>query len=454
VQQGADAVLEEEKVGNATVQQLASTKDEHVVVALLLPLLRDVFQSSGRVIANSEQFEWPAIHDASPRKPDLVIALPQFLHKKNWKPSNKTSSDVVKARAADVSLIFGVPASSSISGDAVHEVEAKTDIGTPDKNTGNAGLGELKNYMLARIAAMNQTRWTDKRPLPDFIQSMLIGREYFWLVMMDTEGGTLASLQWGKWTDPGSVNAIRQFFPLLDWESATSDVFNKLADHSNKLADHSIVPYDQFKADNDGPDNCVLGQGGMGRVFRATTGDGPVAIKIVLSRDIGRLEKEFQILKKFESRPLPLVKPCSEFCFDMSVGAGYAMRPVGKRSLANDFNVDLVCPAFRSLFELHVQGVVHGDARLANLLEDEDGKLFWADVSSATLLPGKFAFSSDMATLIQSCSGTQLAALGAGIDALLSNYASSEKCSESDMNEHFSQFVQPIVDLVVGLLSE
>jgi hypothetical protein len=444
VEEGSAAVLEEEKVDDAIVTQLAQSKNENVVVALLMPLLRAVFHDSGRLIANSEDFEWPAIEDASPRKPDFVIALPQFLRKKVWKPSPKTSSSVVEARAADDRLVFGVPASASISGDAVHEVEAKTDIGTPDGDTGNVGLGELKNYMLARIAAMNQSRWTEKRPLPNFIRSMLVGRKYFWLVMMDTEGGTLTRLQWGEWTDPGSADAIRRFFPLLDWESAVAGVFDQ-------LADHDVATYDQFNAGSDEPDSAVLGQGGMGRVFRASMRDCQVAVKIVLPAQAEQLETEFNTLKKLESRSLPLVKPCSEFIYDKSFGAGYALLPVGKRSLEGKLGTDQVLAAFHSLLELHTNGVVHGDARLANLLQDEDGKLIWTDVASANLVPGKIGHRRDIETLIQSCCSVESVALGSGVDVLLSNYSSSVTSAAGNV-EHCIQLIRPIVDLVIAWL--
>jgi hypothetical protein len=444
VEEGSAAVLEEEKVDDAIVTQLAQSKNENVVVALLMPLLRAVFQDSGRLIANSEDFEWPAIEDASPRKPDFVIALPQFLRKKVWKPSHKTSSSVVEARASDDGLIFGVPASASISGDAVHEVEAKTDIGTPDGDTGNVGLGELKNYMLARIAAMNQSRWTEKRPLPNFIRSMLVGRKYFWLVMMDTEGGTLTRVQWGEWTDPGSADAIRRFFPLLDWESAVAGVFDQ-------LTDHGVATYDQFNAGSDEPDSAVLGQGGMGRVFRASMRDCQVAVKIVLPAQAEQLETEFNTLKKLESRSLPLVKPCSEFIYGKSFGAGYALLPVGKRSLEGKLGTDQVLAAFHSLLELHTNGVVHGDARLANLLQDEDGKLIWTDVASANLVPGKIGYRRDIETLIQSCCSVESVALGSGVDVLLSNYSSSVTSAAGNV-EHCIQLIRPIVDLVIAWL--
>jgi hypothetical protein len=447
VRQGRAAVLEQEN------DDLTSTKDEHVVVALLMPLLRNVFAPSGRVVCNGENLRWPEIVHVSPRMPDIVISLPQFLQRKLKAASDKTKPAVSKARAADPDLIYGIPFTASLSGNAVHEAEAKLDIGDPSSgDTGNVGLGELKNYMLARIAAMELDNVKRKianlpvLPSPLFLRSLLFGRKYFWLLTMDAEGGTFSELSYGQWTDCGSVDVIREFFELLPWENAVKRVFSD-------LASSGIAPFDHF-AVGSSVDHSFLGQGGMGRVFRGVMSDKSlVAVKVVLPSNVSQLEKEFQLLKSLESKSLPLVKPCSNFVGDVEYGAGYAMQPIGRSLRGADFagKSELLNRVFRSLFQLHFAGVAHGDARLANLLVVDDDHLVWADLSAADEHPGEFAFLHDVQTLIKSCIGDADAA-----DTKAQQQYSREvvQCEKQDEDTSFNLYMVPIVVAVASCINK
>jgi hypothetical protein len=414
VVEGGKAVLDEQKCTPEMVNQLSITKIEHVVVALLMPLLRDVFADSGRVVCNGENFTWPPVANVSDRKPDFVISLPMFLERKDGRqPTPNTTAEVIAARAADEQLIYGVPATASLSGNAVYEAEAKRDIGKPTTgNAGNAGLGELKNYMLAHIAVMtndNDARHragVSKVQLPSFIRSMLVGRKYFWLLTMDAAGGNFVRLDYGEWKDRGSFDFIRKFFELLPWEVAVKGVFDALA------ADHHISSFNPVSAVND-LKHAFLGQGGMGRVFRAVMDDGShVAVKVVLPLHATKLQQEFDLLSSLQNKSLPLVRPLS-FVNGAEFGAGYAMTPIGRCVRRSDFAGDdeLLDRVFRSLCQLHVAGVAHGDARLANLLvvvQDDCDTLIWADMSFARENSGDLSILHDVKTLIKSCTGVDV----------------------------------------------
>jgi hypothetical protein len=387
-------------------RHLSGAKNEHVVVARLMPALRQVFRPSGRTVTNGEYVEWPSLPSVSPRKPDVNIGLSVFMERKTM---GKSEDDAVQeARDDDDELVCGIPVTASVSGDSFHLGECKTHIGTPSQDSGNAGLGELEDYDKARIMALNMDngkRRCDQVPvipLPLNIRSMLAGREYFWLLTMDTATGSYARLDYGKWTDLGSADAIRNHFPLLPWECAVLRVFDG-------LAGHNIQPYQPF-ADEDGEARCFLGQGGMGRVFRAWHKQKHVAVKVVLPCHAGLLETEYRLISKLDPK-LPVVQACSELIYG-DFGAGYAMSPVGVRSL---HDIDLLKKFLRTtylqeallvLFRLHDGGFVHGDARLANLIlctSDKKQSLLWIDLAELQENPGPLAFKADVLTFAKAC---------------------------------------------------
>jgi hypothetical protein len=378
-----------------------------------MPYLRAVFAEQGRVVANGEFFSWPDMFGVPIRKLDVNIALPQFLQAKIM---DKTSENpkVQAAREADDSLIFAVPVTASVSGNAIHAIEFKTKIGdaTNHQNqSGNAGMGEVVEYDKAIIEAMR--RDNAKRtaanlpslPLRKFLKSMLAGREYFWLLTMEVATATYCNLVVGKWTDAGSSDAIRQHFRPLPWEMAAKGVFDA-------LKEESIVALNVFEnCDPQKGDTSFCGQGGIGRVFKARhNSNDDVVIKVVLPENARTLEAEFRFLKNFKGKGLPLLEPCSQF-ISGAFGAGYALLPEAQCSLREENllkgspRTQLLPKACATLFELHRAKVAHGDARLENLLlvRRASGTLVWGDPATGTNNPGELAFRDDLITFAKSC---------------------------------------------------
>jgi serine/threonine protein kinase len=157
---------------------------------------------------------------------------------------------------------------------------------------------------------------------------------------------------------------------------------------------------------------CFSVQGGSGRVFcaisRETNKD--LAVKVVLCDTAGvkakELRREYDILAQHRDGDLPMVKPFSQFVFG-EFGAGYAMTPRGTgHVLVEDLNYSahqstLLQKAFTSLNMLHRVGVIHGDARLANLIRTENGKVVWADLRETCFADG-LGYQHDMKTLAAS----------------------------------------------------
>lgn len=384
----------------AVLQHPLGSMQEHSLVAALMPALRQVFGDSGRVVANGEFVAWPELRGVSARKPDINVALVQFLQQKPmWESKD---SKVRSAHLQDGDLVCGVPGSASVSGDAARGIECKSKIGSPSSgNAGNTGLGELLSYEQARLVAMRQAQVVP----PACIRSMLAGSEYFWLLTMDSKTSAFVRLDFGQWETLGSVEAIQQHFTLLPWESAVLGVFGELSSQSAHFKQ-----FDPF-VDTGGVDRAWLGEGGMGRVFRAWQGNDLVAVKVVLQKHAVQLEKEFQYLARVvaDHKDLPIIKPCSKLASG-DYGAGYALQSVGK--MVRGMNLteklgrwpSLVHAAFAALWQFHTAGVVHGDARLANLILIDKKHVLWTDLAAGYAgNDAKLGISGDLVTLAKSC---------------------------------------------------
>jgi hypothetical protein len=397
VVEGAEAVMSEEQATEL------KTTTEGEVVAGVRPYLAKVF--APRLVTNGEDVLLPPFQTKGGLKPDNVIALPFFLLKKD---ATKCQQAVQRARDNDTGLIFGAPCSETIFADASIPAEAKLKIGEPTGDSGNVGLGDAENYLKKQIETWNKRNASlqkAKRPpltLPVSVKAILYGRRHFWLLAMETAGCQFCQLVWGEWTDAGSVDAIRNFFPLLPWELAVQSVFEKL----------SWSPTNPF-GEEEKHTSAFLGEGGMGRVFRAQHDAKIGATKVVLQAHAALLEKEFKSLEalaKVAEDDLPLVKPCSDF-ISTEHGAGYVQTPCGLsslygRNLGDRVNQkSLLLHACSAISKLHFARVTHGDPRLANFIVtgNRSAQVILCDPAALNSNPGHLAFEADLKIFCNSC---------------------------------------------------
>jgi hypothetical protein len=241
------------------------------------------------------------------------------------------------------------------------------------------------------------------------------------LLTLQTASGQWTKLQYGKFTDAGSVCAIRTHFPVLPWEMATLGVFEDLLAEKIEAVD-PLQSGEDFASAFLGevsficmlPSHLTSGvQGGMGRVFCAVRREEnqEMAVKVVLHKDVASLECEYRILSN-AAAGLPLVRPCSQFVSG-DFGAGYAMQPRGSgHALVADLlkarhRTTLLEEAFTTLSTLHKAKLTHRDARLSNLIITIRGPV-WADLMRTVGIGGQHGFAADMETLAESVLGVKL----------------------------------------------
>ena len=95
-------------------------------------------------------------------------------------------------------------------------------------------------------------------------------------------------------------------------------------------------------------------------------------------------------------------------------GAGFASSPVATsfavlaaKGMGGVTRTSLLTQAGKALLSFHQTGWVHGDPRLANLMqaESKQRQTFWIDVGDAELISGPLSVNRDVTRFVKSCLG-------------------------------------------------
>ena len=402
---------------------LASCASETEVVKFMTPVLWRLRVSSSNcddpcrpVLINSENLAWldnlaAPLRPNQRLKPDLFVAPLVCIEEQTGTPS-QGSGDC---------FIFGRLANSRLQRDGcVREVyEAKL----PDLSA--AHFGELVKY---------------HRLFPDECRGMLFNRSQFWL--FQTHAGYPLRLVRSEWTAPGSADVVSGFFE--DNAPPQPQLMVVLR--------HLLTALDLCHAPVDG--TAVLGAGGMGHVFAVRRAGSPerLALKVVAAgtralwmRD---LTIEFNALTAAAQRGAPVVPVIAgSLCLAGHEGGGFLLARCG---VPFDATASLAActAAFAALAALHDCAIVHGDARLPNLLL-VDGKAMWIDMATGLLEGPASRF------LKPYCSGdaellAQSVLLSVGIPALPASVATAVACYDSAAPETVQVLAAAVWAAVVG----
>ncbi len=388
---------------------LASCTSETEVVSRLTPALwrlrvagDDSDDPCRPVLVNGENFNW---------LDDPVASLPPNMR---LKPDLFTAPLVcVEAHAGAGSqgsgdcYLFGRLADRRLQLDGcVHELfEAKMGPLT------DAHFGELVTY---------------QRLIPGECRGMLFNGTHFWLFA--SLHGQAMRLVKGAWAALGSASRVRRFF---DDEAPPPPPLVPLL--RQLLAALRLRPAPMGGS-------AYLGGGGSGRVFavarvREDVAAQPrMALKVVVSAAGGwwasSLTREFQAMQHAAAQGAPVVAVVAGSLQLLDgVGGGFLLARCGVPFGAPASRAACAA-AFTSLAALHACDVLHGDARLPNLLR-LDGAAAWVDLSANAVaraeFPQAFAVNSrvDAATLAQSvllAAGDQASTLPAAVTAAVAAY--------------------------------
>jgi hypothetical protein len=253
-------------------------------------------------------------------------------------------------------------------------------------------------------------------------RGMLFGPAAFQLYM--TVNAHPYSLIRGRWDTPGAEEAIRSFFAGVQ-EPSLLLLLRALA----RLL--RVQP-----AHVDG--RCYLGSGAAGHVFTVGDPRRPHALKVVPTSDPAAVATEFALLTEAAKRGAPVVRPApGSLHTDVTAaegvtGSGYLLESVGR-----PFAIDTLArctSAFESLAACHRASVVHGDARLPNLLAlGPAGAPAWIDLRTCPVLgePFQQLAARDARTLARSVLRLEgaTAVLPRDVDSALARYSAGDDSS-------------------------
>ena len=344
-------------------------------------------------LVSSEEHPWLPVVKGKPKynqKPDLLIAPKPFLHflysEKKAKPSS-----------------MGLPVLQEGTPVQCPRLWDSLIIGDAKKSLDDLARGELLNHI---------TLLTEhcKGEVGKF-RAFLFSKKQFelWEVL----GNYISIRICASWTDPGSKKLFKNFFQPKHFGYMSTLLDTACRRFEVSLVDQSSVYPTPF-----------LGAGAYGTVFRVCDSDGEYALKVTLGEaNVALLKSEFEMLEKVHKwLPRRVVRPI--FCeswFEGQVAAGAMLiAPVlSPCNIAFFEKKGLLCKAFDALFELHLEGFVHGDARIANILfNPEDRSFVWCDFMEAESAIKSFSYQKDVSSFVRSF----LSTLPAKVATMISKY--------------------------------
>lgn len=353
-----------------TELRLAARADNEAgLVRYLTPKLWDILRAvSGeppilslrRLLVNSENFRWldhllHPVPEVNRQKPDLYVTWDAFVDLRGGTGAKQGSGD---------KFFFGPLAHRALQQDGCVPLvfEAK------NEPLGRSQFGELVDY---------------HSHLPGEVYGVLFNATDFWLT--ESASGRLYRLEKCRWHQAGTQERLRQHFAAACRPPRLAVLLARL------LADLGVT----LKSPG-----SFLGAGASGRVFAVQRDAGPpLALKAVVNSDALDFTQEYIALKTAAGLGAPVVPPVdgSLKVYD-GLGGGYLMSVVGTGISAN--TLSQIRGVFRALQGLHAVTMIHGDARLPNVVEVE-GSVRWLDFMAAGVITIHFAehARNDMRTL-------------------------------------------------------
>jgi len=229
--------------------------------------------------------------------------------------------------------------------------------------------------------------------LPGLVHGVLFNATHFMLTK--AVSGRIFHVTKGRWTQGGTRQLLQKHFAdALNNPPLIVEVLGKL------LAKLNLIT---MRRDN----SAFLGAGAFGRVFLVREPEGSVrALKVVATESTSiSLVDDFNALDLAATLDAPVVNVVQDslrmhdkFC------GGYAMKHVG--TPFKTLTKDVLLRIFSSLLALHKAGILHGDARLPNVVNVDDSPR-WVDLVNSHFSHQSFPAHAraDMRTLAASVLG-------------------------------------------------
>mgnify|MGYP003386804271 CR=1 FL=1 len=361
--------------GPAVLESIASYQGitiEAVVVADMTPVLERVMTTKENVIlVNSEELQFIHTSSGCPanfQKCDLLL-MDDGLQTEHV-ATGGTDAKVKRSEHSDYTYKFGtVPWAIR---DMIRVIiEYKVTIAPAD-------YGELESHLIHFSANDKFNTYC----------GILCDKSRF--ALQTCKAGVLSNISWALWTAPGSL-------PMLTAFCSNRNYWLLLLDEMCLSMNVSLVP------------SALLGTGGYGRVFKVkdTNSNIMYALKIVLFlqnekteppvvRQLVEMECNRLLEHSRSTRTVDVVEDSFKIIAweGFELGAGYLMSTIGEPVLPTDCVkqeklTDAGKLVVQSLCDLHLHdGVVHGDARIHNVVWDPIAKAYkWIDFMGSSNSP-------------------------------------------------------------------
>ena len=252
----------------------------------------------------------------------------------------------------------------------------------------NAAFGEKCKY----LQVTGQGDVTDFNGRSLRLKGVLFDVTGFW--MIKSVKNEIVQVMTCDWSQKGSYEHLLKFLRFSDfWKDGALAL---AASYDRQICDLSCQDDMLYPA--------CLGAGGNGRVFLLDSG---MVLKVVIGRKADDVEKEFrQMLHCLQACPdavFPVVEDSyKQIEMDDSIKcAGYLLQCQGRKINNAEMNQGTIKLVLSSLFALHAKNLIHGDARLENILV-HDGKALWIDFRVATLVSSEHGRQLDVYSLYES----------------------------------------------------
>ncbi|KAG2759235.1 hypothetical protein Pcac1_g28712 [Phytophthora cactorum] len=311
--------------------QAKRIKDEAVFDAFITPYFSSVLCSCGMVFVNSERYQWlsqsPLVTKDTDLKPD-GFATHRGMYRRRDAPHGQVQRpDGLRFGEAEKELF-----------DCLILFESKISIT-------KAGFGQVVRYLENLCPKTSGS-------------AILFDRESFWLI--NSYKAVITKIEKAKWVGKGSKQLFQNFITdnISPWVARLSNACSALG--------VDVVEGEAF-----------LGRGAYGRVFKVIRQDGTIlALKVVEIRSVGRLHQEAKALTMARDTGLT-VSPVGEL-IETPDCAALLLSPVGE-SLPRPTTRREVRNLFEMLWQLHENGLAHGDPRVPNVILNGEERL-WIDL--------------------------------------------------------------------------
>ena len=354
------------------------------IAALVQPLVPHLY------VVSIEDHQWLSVEADQPlydQKPDLVFAPKPFLHFHYPKEAKLSSRGLLQA---------GVPVKCTRLWDSLI-------IGAGKMSLDDRARRELLDHV---TLLSEQTKGEIVR-----FRAFLFSKMNFEL--WELIGNCITIRTCASWTDPGSEKLVKKFFRPKHFGPMSTMLDTACRRFEVSPVDQSSVCPTSF-----------LGAGAFGVVFRVCDSEGQYALKLSSGKEnVVLLKSEFEMMEIVHTRlPHLVVRPIFfDSWFEGEVAAGAILiAPVLSPCRTSLFKTNgLLSKAFDALFELHLEGFVHGDARIANILfNPEDRSFVWCDLAHSDTATKSITYQRDVASFAYSF----LLTLPAEVQTMISKY--------------------------------